>query len=237
MHFQHFLFCNMRDLFIIFFLQMSTTIILSFAIICVTQALVSSSQSSSPDLAAPPPFSPSFRSFCKPRRRRHLVRQLNKIGGKSMQGGYNPRYMALTWTEARKFTDLVTSSSLYSRGNSSKVFIFGLPLFAPRSAGTILSQRNCHTTDNGLHRLCSACPAVTFLGADKVPPYINEVRCVSAGFTSCISGKGACKSTMMHQTFLRKTGRCHPVSGYEILEEYVQPIRVCCECMAFAPPS
>lgn len=167
---------------------------------------------------------------CKSYRRAQLIKKLNKLrtkGGVSF-GGYNPRFMAFTWKQAIKFPSLVAAVSTKPR-NASSISI--LPLHAPTRATTIVSRANCYSSENGLLRMCSACPAVTFLGRDRIPSYINEVTC---GQSTCSHGViGMCQNAVMHQQFLYKTGRCDPRTGYEELLSYTQPIRVCCECMVF----
>ena len=170
---------------------------------------------------------------CKPYSRAQLVRKLNRLGNKpgaSWYGGYNRRYMAITENEACKFPSLVTTVSGASPLNVSS--IRHIPLRVPTKVDTLTSRANCRkATDAGLLRMCSACPAVTFLGHDRIPSYINEVTC---GEATCASGmSGMCQNTVMHQQFLYKTGRCNPHTGYEELKPYTQAIRVCCECMLF----
>lgn len=172
------------------------------------------------------------RRVCKSYSRAQLVRKLNKLGtklGANSYGGFNRRYMALTWKEARKFPSLVGSVSA-SPFNVSTIQS-SLPLTPPSRAGTLTSRTNCQTTDGGLLRMCSACPAVTFLGNDRIPKYINEVTC---GQPMCSHGViGMCQNAVMHQQFLYKTGKCNPHTGYEEVLPYTQPIRVCCECLVF----
>ena len=168
---------------------------------------------------------------CRSYSRAQLVRKLNRLGNKqgaSTYGGYNRRFMAITWREALKFPNLVTTVSLSPKNVSS---IRNLPFNAPTQRGTLTSRANCHTTDSGLKRMCSACPAVTFLGHNRIPKYINEVTC---GQTMCSHGvHGMCKNALMYQQFYYKTGRCDPNTGYEEIKPYTQAIRVCCECMVF----
>lgn len=167
---------------------------------------------------------------CKSYRPAQLIRKLNKLGTKagSSYGGYNRRYMALTWKEAIKFPNLVATVSVTPQNVSS---IRHLPFRAPTRAATIMSSANCVSTEGGMLRMCSACPAVTFLGHDKFPSYINEVTC---GQGTCSFGViGMCQNAVMHQQFLKKTGRCDPNTGYEEIVPYTQAIRVCCECMVF----
>ena len=169
---------------------------------------------------------PAFK--CKSYRQGQLIRKLNKLGFKSgfSYGGYNRRYMAFTWRGAVKFPSIVATASAKPQNVSS---IRPLPLRSPTKASTIMSSANCKTSDGGFLRLCSACPAVTFLGHDKIPSYINEVIC---GQTQCSFGvNGICQNAVMHQTFLYRTGQCNPITGYEELLPYTQSIRVCCECL------
>jgi len=168
---------------------------------------------------------------CRSYSRAQLVRKLNRLGNKpgaSTYGGYNRRFMAITWREALKFPNLVTTVSLSPKNVSS---IHNLPSNPPTQKGTLTSRADCRTTDNDLKRMCSACPALTILDDDKIPKYINEVTC---GQILCSHGvNGMCKNAVMYKKFYRKTGRCDPNTGYEEIESYTQPIRVCCECMVF----
>ena len=171
-------------------------------------------------------------SRCKSYSRAQLVRKLNRLGSKqggSLYGGYNRRFMAITWREALKFPNLATTVRVPPNNVSS---IRNLPFNPPTRKGTLTSRTNCQTTDGGLKRMCSACPAVTFLGHDRIPKYINEVTC---GQATCSHGAtvGICKNALMYQRFYYKTGRCDPITGYEEIKPYTQPIRVCCECMLF----
>lgn len=166
---------------------------------------------------------------CKRHTRAQLIRKLNRLGKKrGAYGGYNRRFMALTWKEARNFPSLVATVGVSPLNYSC---INNLPLTAPTKAGTLTSRANCHTTENGLLRMCSACPAVTILGSNRIPSFINEVTC---GQTMCSHGVfGLCQSAIMLQQFLYKTGRCDPATGFEELLPYTQQIRVCCECRVF----
>ena len=172
-----------------------------------------------------------YSSGCKSYSRAQLVRKLNRLGSKqggSLYGGYNRRFMAITWREALKFPNLVATVSVSPKNVSS---IRNLPFNPPTHKGTLTSRTNCQTTDSGLKRMCSACPAVTFLGHDRIPKYINEVTC---GQATCSHGViGICKNALMYQQFYYKTGKCDPNTGYEEIQPYTQPIRVCCECMVF----
>ena len=165
---------------------------------------------------------------CKPRTQKQLIKMLDKLGAKTFGAGYNRQYMAFTWAEANRFPNLVTTTSLWQPRDSS---IPDLPLRVPAEPSTLTSRVNCQTTDGYLVRMCSECPTRTFLGYDKIPPFINEVTC---GQLLC-SGKngGVCKNAVKHQTFYYKTGRCDE-KGYEILKPYTQEIRVCCKCMVFS---
>ena len=171
-------------------------------------------------------------SRCKSYSRAQLVRKLNRLGSKqggSLYGGYNRRFMAITWREALKFPNLATTVRVPPNNVSS---IRNLPFNPPTRKGTLTSRTNCQTTDGGLKRMCSACPAVTFLGHDRIPKYINEVTCGQATCSHGVTG-GICKNALMYQRFYYKTGRCDPITGYEEIKPYTQPIRVCCECMLF----
>lgn len=157
--------------------------------------------------------------WCKSYTQVQLITMLNQLGG-----GYNRRYMAFTWEEARKFSNLVTNESASQRKVS-----YPLPLRAPTRPGTLTSRAGCHTTNGG----CKECPAETFLGFNRIPRYINEVTC-EQGLCSSREERGICKSAVLNQQFLYKTGKCDPHTGYEELKPYTQEIRVCCKCMIFS---
>ncbi|XP_022797023.1 uncharacterized skeletal organic matrix protein 8-like [Stylophora pistillata] len=214
---------------------------------CLKYAVAGGLPSAAEDLAAEPNVNQTLLEFtsltplrfkrqsplflrCKRHSRAQLIRKLNGLGNQrgASYGGFNRRFMALTWKAARKFPNLVTTVSTSPLNNS---IINNLPLNAPTKASTLTSRTDCHATENGLLRMCSTCPAVTFLGHDRIPSFINEVKC---GQAMCSHGVfGQCQTATMLQQFLYKTGRCNPVTGYEELLPYTQPIRVCCECMVF----
>ena len=84
----------------------------------------------------------------------------------------------------------------------------------------------CENTTGGLTRLCKVCPAITDLGPDKVPRYINEVLCEGiAELCGVPEVFGICQNTALKQDFLVFTGNTALV--------YSQEIRVCCECSLF----
>ena len=84
----------------------------------------------------------------------------------------------------------------------------------------------CETTTGGLIRLCKVCPAITDLGPDKVPRYINEVLCEGeAELCGVPEVFGICQNTALNQDFLVFTGSTFKV--------YSQEIRACCECSLF----
>lgn len=85
---------------------------------------------------------------------------------------------------------------------------------------------DCEATIGGVNRLCKVCPAVTDLGPDKIPRYINELLC--EGYELCGVEEvvfGICQNTALYQDFLK-------LENF-ILQVYSQPIRVCCECSLF----
>lgn len=87
----------------------------------------------------------------------------------------------------------------------------------------------CENTTGGLSRLCKVCPAITDLGPDKVPRYINEVLC--EGVTELCGVPevfGICQNTALNQDFL--------VFTFNSVQVYSQEIRVCCECSLFPIP-
>ncbi|XP_022797021.1 uncharacterized skeletal organic matrix protein 8-like [Stylophora pistillata] len=83
----------------------------------------------------------------------------------------------------------------------------------------------CETTIGGLHRLCSVCPAVTDLGPNKSPRYINELLCGGDEFCGIDGVQGICQNTVIIQDFLMTTD--------DQLNVYSQPIRACCDCTIF----
>ncbi|XP_078355712.1 putative skeletal organic matrix protein 8 [Oculina patagonica] len=164
--------------------------------------------------------------WCKSYTQAQLITKLNILGAPHY--GYNPLYMAFTWEEARKFPNLVSTTSWWPQEVSP---IRNLPLRAPSQPKSLMSSENCQTADGSYKRICSECPTVTSLGDLKIPSFINEVTC---GQLSC-SGKEStrtCKTGIMRQQFYYKTGRCDS-AGYEELEPYTQEIRVCCKCMVW----
>ena len=179
-------------------------------------------------ISLPTPPRPKRATGCKCYSKKQLIRKLNKLG--AIGGGYNGRYMAFTWNEATKFpSPFATVNTKSSNASLARTF----PRHAPSRPATIMSHANCYNTQNGLLRMCIACTAVTFLGDDRVPSFINEVTC---GQDSCTCSKrviGRCQNAVMHQQFFNRTGRCNPRTGYEELLPYTQAIRVGCECMVF----
>ena len=195
-------------------------------IICAAVVMSSGNPPSGPGSQAP-----YHHGRCKPWRRQQLIRMLNIIGNEKVrQGGYNPRYMAFTWRQALRFPNLVTTTASSSTKNTCPAALQGLPPEAPKFPGSIVLTESCQLTDGYFVRSCPACPVFTDLGPDKLPRYINEVHC-GADWQVCEGSAGVCTPTVMWQTFLRKTGRCHPLTGHEVLTKYEQSIRVCCECM------
>ena len=160
---------------------------------------------------------------CKSHTQETLIKMLNNLGAQSF-GGYNSRYMAFTWEDARKFPSLVTSTSLLPQQP-----IGHLPLNAPKKPISLTPRENCQITDGNFKRMCSECPTVTKLGDDKIPSFINEVSCGQAWCSGKEFGR-SCEEGIMLQKFYRKTGGCD-FEGYEKLEAYTQKIRVCCKCM------
>ena len=110
------------------------------------------------------------------------------------------------------------------------------PLFMKKRRGVINIKRaisypvtvitgDCETTIGGLTKLCRVCPAITDLGPDKVPRYINEVLCDGIQFCGVPGMSGICQNSTLTQDFLVFTGFTPQV--------YSQEIRVCCECSLF----
>ena len=164
------------------------------------------------------------RPGCKPYPRAKLVQMFIAIAGSRSYDGYNPRYMAFNWEEARKFPNLVANASA-SLGKVS--YIPNLP-FRPSTRPSILpaSPEHCITTEGG----CIECRSVRDLGRSRIPRYINEVTC-KLGICKGLGGIGICQSAKLNQLFLRRTGKCDPQTGYEEVIPYMQEIRVCCKCM------
>ena len=80
----------------------------------------------------------------------------------------------------------------------------------------------CETTIGGVNRLCKVCPAVTDLGPDKIPRYINELLCEGYEVCGVEEVFAICQNTALNQDFLMFQNL--------MLQVYSQPIRVCCEC-------
>ena len=83
----------------------------------------------------------------------------------------------------------------------------------------------CETTIGGITRLCKVCPAITDLGPDKIPRYINELLCEGIEFCGVPEVFGVCQNTALNQDFLTFENI--------IPQVYSQAIRVCCECSLF----
>lgn len=84
---------------------------------------------------------------------------------------------------------------------------------------------SCETTVGGITRLCKVCPAITDLGPDKIPRYINELLCKGIEFCGVPGVSGICQNTTLNQDFLTFENI--------IPQVYSQAIRVCCECSLF----
>ena len=171
-------------------------------------------------------------------------------------GYFNPLYMAFTREEAKQFPDLVSCHSqmmlmksgdlpsTYSILNETHIHGTSLdddfhsePLFKRKLGRDRITKRAisypvttitgpCENTTGGLTRLCKVCPAITDLGPDKVPRYINEVLCEGFVELCAVPGVfGICQNTALNQDFLVFTGNTAQV--------YSQEIRVCCECSLF----
>ena len=148
-------------------------------------------------------------------------------------GYFNSAYMAFTRAEADKFPNLVSWRSKMTRIKNnitsasiapvrSKISTFKKSKSFPF---TTLSG-SCESTIGGFERLCSICPAITDLGPDKLPRYINEVLCGNETYCG-VGGNvfGLCQNSTVTQSFLMKVG-----STWEV---YSQEIKVCCECALF----
>lgn len=170
-------------------------------------------------------------------------------------GYFNSLYMAFTLEEAQQFPDLVSFHSKMRKMKSGElVSVFSIwnqtqikhttlndsgfqnaPNKRNNERGNIYKRNPsypitmitgpCETTVGGLNRLCKVCPAITDLGPDKIPRYINELLC--DGYELCGIGGvvGICQNTVLNQDFLMIQNL--------IMQVYSQPIRVCCECSLF----
>lgn len=165
-------------------------------------------------------------------------------------GYFNPKYMAFTRKQAKQFPNLVSlhslmrkfrngghpihlTSSMLNATQIANVTLDGKKikrhkiskknLFSPYPITTIFEP--CEETIGGLDRLCVVCPAVTDLGPDKIPRYINELLCEGDEFCGIGPIQGICQNTVLIQDFL--------MIEFLGLEVYSQPIRACCECSIF----
>ena len=149
-------------------------------------------------------------------------------------GYFNSKYMAFNLTEAEQFPNLVF---VHSQMRRIKTIIAKLRLEEYYALNnTQISTRNkrgstypqtkitglCSTTIAGLQRLCEVCPAMTDLGPDIIPRFINEVLCAESDGGCEIEGVnvGKCQEASVIQDFLRVS----------TLEVFAQEIRVCCNC-------
>ena len=150
-------------------------------------------------------------------------------------GYFNSAYMAFTRAEADKFPNLVSF-----RSNMRRIInnITSASIAPVRSKRSILKKGEffpvttlsgpCESTIGGLERLCSICPAITDLGPDKIPRYINEVLCGNDTYCELRGNVfGLCQTSTVTQSFLMKVE-----STWEV---YSQEIKVCCECALFFP--
>ena len=157
---------------------------------------------------------------------------LKELGRKPGPMGYfNSVYMAFTLDEAENFPNLVALHSEMRQMKTTDAH-GTLSLDNTSTKRRRRRKRNIYTNVStecepfigGLKRLCVVCPAVTYLGEDRVPKYINEVVCETPD-GNCGEGSvlGKCKNATIQQDFLiiRASGDYEP---------YMQPIRVCCEC-------
>lgn len=157
---------------------------------------------------------------CKKATVQDAMMKLNSDGGGPL-GPFNKHYMAYTWTDVLKnFNNLITRK----HGNLSAT--------QPNSAGVFpitLVVGPC-TTNQGKYLQCSACPAITDLGPDKFPRYINEIVCRNESTICGPQANGLCKTSGLNQEFLAAS--CGS-SGKEVFETYTQFIRSCCDCFQF----
>ena len=156
-------------------------------------------------------------------------------------GYFSSFYMAFTSEKADEFPNLV---SVHSRMRQIKTTRASLQLAENGSLSLQSTSRirrrtkrdtsypittpsdSCESTIGGLKRLCDVCPAITDLGSDKMPRYINEVLCGEE--PSCDEGGvvGICQNSTVVQDFLM-------IDDEGSMQVYSQPIRVCCECGLF----
>lgn len=165
---------------------------------------------------------------------------LRRLGLKPGPLGYfNSAYMAFTPAEARKFPNLVSY-----RRNMRRIKTYNItwkPQAPVQSRKNIFKRGSsfpvttlsgpCESTIGGETRLCDVCPAVTDLGPETLPRYINEVLC-NAAQLFCGDGStvlGLCQNPTVTQSFIKKIDSTWMV--------YSQEIRVCCECAVFFWPN
>lgn len=170
----------------------------------------------------------------KPRDAKSFEKCLKDLERKPGPMGYfNSKYMAFNLTEAEHFPNLVF---VHSQIRRIKTIIAKLRLEEYALNNTHISTRNkrastypqtkitgsCSTTIGGLQRLCEVCPAMTDLGPDIIPRFINEVLCAESDGGCDIEGVnvGKCQEASVIQDFIRVS----------TLEVYSQEIRVCCDC-------
>lgn len=168
-----------------------------------------------------------------PRNRKEFRECLRRLGLKPGPLGYfNSAYMAFTPAGVRKFPNLVSYRSHMRRFKTYNTTVQSRKKILKRDSSFPLTTLSglCESTIGGEKRLCDVCPAVTDLGPEALPRYINEVLC-DATQLFCSDGStvlGLCQNPTVTQSFIKKIDSTWMV--------YSQEIRVCCECSLFFWP-
>lgn len=173
---------------------------------------------------------PSLSEMEIPHDAKSFAECLKNLRRKPGQMGYfNSNYMAFTLEETNNFPNLV---SFHSRMRRRKADIDDS---LNNTQTTTRSKRStsypstkisgpCSTTIGGLQRLCEVCPAVTDLGPDRIPQFINEVMCADSEGDCSVEGvsAGKCQEATVVQDFL--------FLQESTFQVYSQEIRICCTC-------
>ena len=174
-------------------------------------------------------------------------------------GGFNPRYVATNWRQAKKFPNLLRDKDpvhakrppyRQTKNASTTITLVGKKLgnVLPGVAGTTVNQEcfaaGSIVSGSVLRRLCSECSAITQLPVDVFPRFINEIICKATDTQSCGSPPiGRCQQRNLEFKFLRFTGnfkrhdRLSELLGKNVFveetDDFDQNIRGCCECRTF----
>ena len=146
-----------------------------------------------------------------------------KTDGGGPLGKFNKNYMAFTWTDVQNnFNNLI---SMVKHANLSAL--------KPSSSSVypVTNLTGDCTVNQGKFPYCSACAAVTDLGPDRFPRYINEIVCENPGIVCGPQADGFCKTSGIDQQFL--IASCDSSTGKQTFDTFTQHIRSCCECFLF----